>query len=304
MSHAASTNMGKAAAAALPGLFVLLWATGFIGARLTMPYAEPMTFLGLRFVLAATVLAIVAAALSIPRPRALHHQAVAGLLIQFGYLGGVFVAVRLGLEAGASALIVGAQPILTAALAGPLLGERVTMRQWAGLALGGVGVVLVVSEKLGEGLGTPAAVAFCVGALVAISIGTIYQKRFCAGDPPVTGAIVQYVASALACGVLAFALESREIAWSASFVFGLAWLALVLSCGAVLLLFVLLQRGTASKVAGLFFLVPCVTALIAYALFGEVLGPYAVAGTVLVAVGVALISRPRPLALPRAGAAT
>lgn len=283
----------RAAAAAAPGLFVVLWATGFIGARLTMPDAEPMTTLTLRLALAAALLSLLAAAAGLrwsARRRSLLHLAVAGLLIHAVYLGGVFAAVRLGLEAGASALIVGVQPVVTAAFAGPVLGERVGPRKWLGLGLGVAGVILVVWEKLAAGLGTPAAIGLCTLSLVAIALGSLYQKRFCAGEPIVTGTVVQYVVSAAACGIAALLLETGAVRWSGSFLFGLAWLVLVLSCGAVMLLFWLIRRGAAANVASLFFLVPPTAALMGGALFGETMGATALAGMALATVGVALVN--------------
>ena len=281
------------AARAAPALFVVLLATGVIGARLTMPYAEPMTLLTLRFALAAALLAATALASRTRWPRRgyeLAHLATAGLLVQALYLGGVFAAVRLGLEAGASALIVGVQPVLTAALAGPFLGERASAMQWAGLLLGAAGVVLVVAEKLGAGLGTPVAVALCLVSLAAISLGTLYQKRFCSGLPILTGTVVQFGASATACGALALLFETGRIAWTAELLIGLAWLTLVLSCGAISLLYWLLRRGAATNVASLFFLVPPVAALMGFLLFRETMGRAALAGMGLAMLGVALVN--------------
>lgn len=280
-------------APAAPLLFVVLWASGFIGARLTMPHAEPMTLLALRFALAAGLLSLLAAALGGHWPRGwrpIAHLALAGLLLQATYLGGAFAAVKLGLEAGTTALIVGVQPVVTAALAWPMLRERVGGLKWTGLALGAAGVALVVAEKLGEGLGTPAAVALCVVSLLAISVGTLYQKRFCAGEPILAGAAVQFVASALACGLLAFLFETRRIAWTADLVLGLVWLTVIMSCGAICLLFWLIRKGAATDVASLFFLVPPVAALMGWALFGEVLGLQAAAGMALATIGVAIVN--------------
>jgi len=271
---------------------VVLWATGFIGARLTMPHAEPMTLLALRFAIAGTAMAALALAFrqAIPRGAALGHQAVAGLLIQATYLGGAFGAIRLGLEAGATALIVGVQPVLAAALAGPVLGERVSARQWAGLLVGVAGVLLVVSEKLGDGLGTLPAVALAGLALVAISVGTLYQKRFCAGQPILSGTAVQYAVSAAACLALALLLETMRVEWTGELLLGLAWLVVVLSLGTVTLLYWLIARGAAAKVASLFFLVPPVAALMGFLLFGERMGGRALLGLGLAALGVALVN--------------
>jgi drug/metabolite transporter (DMT)-like permease len=281
---------------AIPALFVILWSTGFIGARLGLPYAEPLTFLALRYGLAAGLLVLVAIATRAPWPRRLvevGHYAVAGLLVHGVYLGGVFVGIGLGVEAGVSALIVGLQPLLTAALAGVLLGERVTARQWTGLGLGLVGVALVLGGKLEQGAGSAIGSLACVAALFGITAGTLYQKRFCAGMDLRTGNVIQFVAAGIATAPLAFLFENTQIDWSGEFLFALVWLVLVLSLGAVSLLYVLIRRGAASQVASLFFLVPPCTALIAWPLFGETLGLVALVGMALTAVGVALASKPR-----------
>ena len=261
----------------VPALFVVLWSTGFIGAKLGLPYAAPLTFLALRFWLAAGLLVLLALATRAPWPRKaeMRHYAVAGLLVHALYLGGVFVGISLGVEAGVSAMIVSVQPLLVAAFAGLALGERVTPRQWAGLALGLLGVVLILARKLGHGLGDALGVLACIAALLGMTAGTLYQKRHCAGMDLRTGNVVQFAASGLATGLLALLFEDNRIVWSGEFVFALLWLVLVLSLGAISLLYVLIRRGAASRVSGLFFLVPPCTALIAWPLFGETLGPMA-----------------------------
>jgi drug/metabolite transporter (DMT)-like permease len=274
-----------------PALFVLLWSTGFIGARLGLPHAEPLTFLSLRYLLAAGLLVLVSLASGAPwprRPTEVAHFAVAGLLVHGVYLGGVFLGISMGVEAGVSALIVGLQPLLTAALAGVLLRERVIPRQWLGLVLGLCGVALVLAGKVGQAPGSVLGSIACVAALIGITIGTLYQKRFCAGMDLRTGSVVQFAAAGLATAPLAFWFEDMRVQWDAEFVFALLWLVLVLSLGAVSLLYVLIRRGAASQVASLFFLVPPCTALIAWPLFGETLGPSALAGMALTALGVAL----------------
>ena len=277
----------------LPGLFVLLWSTGFIGARLGMPHAEPLTFLAVRFALTAGCLALVALALRAPWPRRKAdwgHLAVAGLLMHGVYLGGVFVAIRLGLEAGLSALIVSLQPLLVAAAAPFLLAERVGARRWLGLALGLVGVVLVLAGKLGDGMASFWALAACTAALAGITAGTLYQKTWCSGQDLRTGNLIQFAAAAAACWLGALMFERREIDWTPELVFALLWLVFVLSLGAIPLLYLLLRRGAASRVSSLFFLVPPATAVIAWLMFGERLGPLAVLGMALTVVGVALVN--------------
>ncbi len=283
--------------AAVPGLFVVLWSTGFIGAGLGLPHAGPLTFLALRFVLAAGLLALIALATRAPWPRGaaeLGHAAAAGLLVHGVYLGGVYVGISLGVEAGVAALIVGLQPLLTAALAGAVLGERVAPRQWAGLALGLLGVALVLARRLGQGPGDALGALACVVALIGITAGTLHQKRHCAGMDLRSGGVVQFAAAGLATGAAALLLEDTRVEWTPGFVFALLWLVLVLSLGAVSLLYLLIRRGAAARVASLFFLVPPCTALIAWPLFGEALGPVALAGMALTALGVALASRAAP----------
>jgi drug/metabolite transporter (DMT)-like permease len=292
----ATTGRGSLWLAFMPGLFVVLWSTGFIGARYGMPHAEPMTFLAIRFALTAAILGPIALLGRAPWPRRgrdLLHLAVAGLLVHAAYLGGVFVAIRLGLEAGLSAMIVSLQPLLVAASAPFLLGERVGRTTWAGLALGLLGVVLVLARKLGLGSDDGWAVLACLGALAGITAGTLYQKRFCSGLDLRSGNFVQFAASAAACWLLALLFETREVAWTGELVFALLWLVLVLSLGAISLLYLLLRHGAASQVASLFFLVPPTTALIAWPLFGERLGPPELLGMALTVTGVALANRGR-----------
>ena len=278
-----------------PALFVFLWSTGFIAAKLGLPHAGPLTFLTLRFALAAAFLVPLAIATRAPWPRRraeLGHYAIAGFLVHAVYLGGVFVGISLGVEAGVAALIASMQPLLVAAFAGLVLGERVGPRHWLGIALGLVGVVLILARKLGHGPGDALGALSCVVALLGITVGTLYQKRHCVGMDLRTGNVVQFAAAGVAVGVLALIFEDTSIEWSSEFVFALLWLVLVLSLGAISLFYVLIRRGAASRVASLFFLVPPCTALIAWPLFGETLGPLAVFGMALTAAGVALASRP------------
>ena len=282
------------ALAAMPGLFVLLWSTGFIGAKLGLPYAEPMTFLVLRFAIVTVLLAGFAGLTGAPWPqdwRAAAHMAVAGLLLQAVYLGGVFASIFHGVPAGVSALIVGIQPLLVAAAAGTVLGERVTRRQWLGLTLGLGGVVLVVWTKLGIGVGSLWGYALSVIALVGIAIGTLYQKKFCPGIDLRSGAAIQFAASTAALAPFALLFETRQIDWSGEFIFALGWLCIVLSLGAISLLMALIRRGVASKVASLFYLVPPLTAVLGYLIFGETLGPAELAGMAATAAGVYLVIR-------------
>jgi drug/metabolite transporter (DMT)-like permease len=277
-----------------PILFVFLWSTGFIGAKFGLPHAEPLSFLLVRY---AIVIALMATLSLVTRARwpgearAWAHIAVTGVLVHGVYLGGVFVAISRGLPAGVTSLVVGLQPILAGVGAGLLLGERVSARQWLGLGLGFAGVTLVLSGKLGVGGSTGELgwmVLPAIAALGGITAGTLYQKRFCPTFDLRTGAVIQFVAAALATLPVALALESFRIEWSGEFVFALGWLVLVLSLGAISLLNVLIRRGTAIHVARLFFLVPPATALTAFAVFEETLSGAAVAGMALAVTGVYL----------------
>ena len=281
---------------AMPAVFVVLWSTGFIGAKLGLPYAEPMTFLTVRFALAALLLLIITLTFRAAWPktwREAGHIAVAGLLLHGLYLGSVFASIHQGVEAGVSALIVSTQPLLVAAAAGPLLGERVGRLQWFGLGLGILGVALVVWRKVALGLGTPFGMSLSLLGLLGLAAATLYQKRFCADMPLRSGNVIQFAAAGAATGVLALAFESREILWSGEFVFALGWLIFVLSLGAFFLFYVLIRRGAAARVSSLFYLVPPSTAVIAWALFEERFGPVALAGMALTVIGVALVNRPQ-----------
>lgn len=279
-------------AALAPAAFVVLWSTGFIGAKYGLPYAEPLTFLLWRFVLAALLLLAVALLMRAPWPTTraeAGHIVVAGLLLHAGYLAGVFGAIHQGVSAGVMAVIAGLQPVLTALAAGPLLGERVRARQWLGFALGFVGVLLVVQQRPGSSTASLAGYTLAFMALASITAGTLYQKRFCSHMDLRTGGVIQFVAAALAMAACAPLFETMAVRWTPSFVFALGWLVLVLSVGAITLLYILIRRGEAARVSSLFYLVPPTTVLMAYAIFGERLSGLALAGMVVSVVGVALV---------------
>jgi drug/metabolite transporter (DMT)-like permease len=284
---------GPLLALGIPALFVVLWSTGFVFAKLGLPAAEPATFLALRFAVTLAVMVPLTFLVKArwPQGAALGHAAVVGVLLHCCYLGGVFAAIEKGVPAGVSALIVGLQPLLTATLVGPLLGERVKPVQWAGLALGLAGVALVLREKLGGGEGSWFGYALCIGALLGITLGTVYQKRFCAGIDLVAGGVVQFAAAGLAVVPLALVFEGRGVVWTGDFVVALLWLALVLSVATVGLLMWMIRRGAAAKVASLFYLTPAVAALMAWALFGERFDALGLAGMALTVAGVALANR-------------
>lgn len=271
----------------------MLWSTGFISAKYGLPYAPPLKFLLIRFLLAATLMTGVAIATRARWPsglRQIGHVAVAASLVHGLYLGGVFLSIASGMPAGTSAMLVGLQPILTVFLARAWLGERIAARQWCGLVLGLVGVWLVVRHKIALD-GDFVTLLPIVVALVAISVGTLYQKRFVAHVDLRTGAVIQFGACALLYTPLVAWLEPAPVSWTVPFAFALGWSVVVLSVGAVSLLYWLLRHGAAADVARLFYLVPPVTALMAFALFGERLDALALIGMGLICVAVALARR-------------
>jgi drug/metabolite transporter (DMT)-like permease len=273
-----------------PSLFVLLWSTGFIGAKLGLPYADPFIFLELRILLVLAALLPFCWISKAPWPprRRVWQMAVSGGLLQAGYLGGVFASLHHGMPAGVSALVTGVQPVLTAFLAAWLLRESVTARQWTGLGL--AGVVLVVGDRvLAEHLGA-GPVALSVLALFSITLGTLWQKRHGAGVDLRTGAAIQFMAAAVILAPFAM-LEAGTVRWSGEFVFALAWLVVVLSLGAIFLLLYLIRQGRATQVSSLFYLVPPTTALIAWPLFGETYSAAAAAGMGLAMLAVWLVMR-------------
>ena len=277
-----------------PVLFVFLWSTGFIGAKYGLPYAEPLSFLLVRYGFVISLMLLIALATRAPwpnDPKQWLHIGVSGILVHAVYLGGVFVAIKHGLPAGVTALVVGMQPLLTALGAGWLLGEQVSGRQWGGLALGFVGVGLVVSGKFGDvGLGPMLIPA--VVALLGITAGTLYQKRFCAKFDLRTGSVIQFVPTAIVTIIAIALFEDFRIEWTGDFIFALGWLVLVLSLGAISLLNLLIRSGSAVNVASLFYLTPLSTALIAWVIFGEKLTLTATVGMALAVSGVYLVARP------------
>ena len=275
-------------------LFVVLWSTGFIGAKYGLPYAEPVTFLVMRFSLVALALALWVILARAPWPTwtQARDAALIGVLLQAVYLGGVYMAIDLGTEAGVSALIVGLQPVLTAFIARQFLGERLSRVQWGGIGLGMLGVSLVILRKLDDGIGDWRGVALCLASLVGISVASILQKQRAANHPVRSTTLVQFLAALVVLIPLSFAFETREVDWTLEFTLTLGWLVVVMSLGALSLLLFLIRRGAASQVASLFFLVPPTAALMAWPIFGEVLGPIEIAGVVATTIGVVMVTRP------------
>lgn len=294
-----------------PVLFVLLWSTGFVGAKYGLPYAEPFTFLAMRLALAGVLLAGLVLVTRSPWPTGDQavRAGVAGVLLHGGYLGGVFYGISVGVPAGVAAVVVSLQPVLTAALATRLLGERLRPVQWLGFAAGLTGVGLVLAPGLAASVESAGrlpvvGVAACVVALAAGTAGTLYQKQHGDRTPLLSGTSVQYAGATVPLLALALVVEDRTVQWAPEFVAAFAWLVVALSLGAVLLLLFLLRRGTAGGVSSLFFLVPPATAVEAYLLFGEALRPLGWAGVALTAAGVAMVMRgtgPATAAAPRRG---
>lgn len=286
----------------IPALFVFLWSTGFIGAKFGLPNAEPFTFLGIRMLITLAALAMVIRVMGIRWSGDRHaylHLAGVGLLVHGCYLGGVFSAIDRGMDASMVAIIVGLQPLVTAVAARVWLGESLTARKGVGLVLGFLGIALVLGGRGGSsGQADATSLLFCLVALFGISLGTLYQKRKCASHELLTGTFVQYVATALMMGLLAFSLESREIIWDLRFTMALLWLVFALSMGAILLLMYMIRQGEAGRVASLFYLVPPLTAVETYFLFGERLTPASMGGIVLCMIGVYLVLKSRPPPYP------
>ncbi|WP_417533750.1 DMT family transporter [Marinobacterium stanieri] len=281
----------------VPLIFVLLWSTGFIGARFGLPYIEPFYLLLIRTLITLGVFLglILIFRAKWPAPRQAMHQMVTGALVHGCYLGGVFAAIKWELPAGVTSILVGLQPVLTAVLAWGVMGQALQGRQWLGLLLGLLGVMLVLGTGLQPGqfeLRPEAVISACI-ALFGISIGTLYQKRFGAGTDLLTGSFYQYLSTGLMMAVLTLAFEQHQIIWHPELIGALAWLVFGLSVTAILLLMLMIREGEVARVASYFYLVPPVTALEAWLLFDEQLSPLAVGGMVLAVAGVYLVLRVR-----------
>jgi drug/metabolite transporter (DMT)-like permease len=291
----AAARSGPAWLSPIPIFFVLLWSTGFIVAKFGLPYAPPLTFLILRCsgVLLVLIPCVLIWKAPWPQANAIGHIAVAGLLMQAGYLSGVWCAIKLGMPAGLSALIVGMQPILTAAAA-PLIGEKVRPRQWLGLLFGLTGVALVVAAKITLVGLSALSIGFCLLALCSITAGTMYQKRFCPRFDLRTGTIIQFAATVLALLPVAvlfedFNLPLTTVAWTPRFVGALLWSVFALSIGAIFLLFKLLRRNDATQVSSLLYLTPPTTAVMAWVMFGEAFNLVGMLGMAVAVIGVIFV---------------
>ena len=279
---------------AMPVVFVFLWSSAFVGVHFGLPYAEPFTFLAWRFLLAASIFLLVAWRLRSRWPSHLSdyvHIIFCGVLIHGIYLGGVFEAVYRGVPVGVCALILGTQPLITAVLVRPFVGEKVSQRQWLGFIGGALGVALVVTEQLDVFGRDLFGMGLCLMSVVAISIATIYQKRYCSEMDLGSGAFLQFLAAGILMLLLSFLLESGRVEWSGEFLFALTWLVLIVSLGAMTLLWVMVKQNAAVNVASLFFLVPPLALIMMWLFFDETLGLQAIAGMIIIATSVAIITR-------------
>jgi drug/metabolite transporter (DMT)-like permease len=283
------------AARAAPAMFVVLWSTGFVATKYVLNGAEPLTYLSIRMACVVGLMAIIAviAQPKWPDRAGIGHSIVAGLLVHGFYLGGTALAISHSIPAGLSALIPGLQPILTSTLANRWLGERVTPLQWTGLLLGLGGVVLILHNRPMSGEAGWGWLASAV-SLVSITLGTLYQRRYCNAIDWRAGNLVQYIAVTIFFGLGAWLFENNAVHWTTEFVLALSWLAVVLSIGSIGLLYWLIRRSAATSVASLFYLVPAVTSLMAYVLFDEKLDAVAITGMTACAAAVFLVNRRTP----------
>lgn len=281
----------------IPFLFVLLWSTGFIGAKYGLPYIEPFNMLFVRMLLTLVVflLLIVWLKSKWPTIHQVKHQLVVGSLVHAAYLGGVFAAIKLDMPAGVTAIIVGLQPLLTALIARFWLQQKLSALQSVGLVLGLLGVTIVLSggHDFAELNWRPEALIAAIVALLGISVGTLYQKKYGVGVDLMTGSFFQYLATALWMGLLSFSFETREVEWSFDLIMALGWLVLGLSVSAILLLMYLIREGESAKVASYFYLVPPVTVIEAWLLFDEELSVISILGIGIVVLGVYLVLKPQ-----------
>ena len=281
-----------------PALFVLLWSTGFTGIRYGIPYAPPFTFIAIRMAIASVLLALISLAITKRFTRDLPtigKSVLVGMTIHGAYLGGCFYGVKQGMPAGITALICSLQPVLVSVFSSIFFQEKLSPRKWLGLGLGLAGLVLVIAPKLqssGEqGLPTAGVIAVFI-ALLGGTSGTLLQKKFGSRVEVLSGTSWQYVATGILMGSLALIFEGdQSITWNASFIFSLIWLIVALSIGAILILYFLLARSSASSVSSLYYLVPAVTAVEAYFLFGEKIGLVTAVGTLVTIAGVGLVVR-------------
>lgn len=277
----------------VPFFFVFLWSTGFITVKYALPFIEPFYLLFIRMALTVAIFLLLCVLFKIKplSPRQSFHQMVTGFLVHGVYLGGVFAAINWGMPAGITAIVVGVQPVLTALLAWFALGARLRSIQWLGLGLGLGGVITVlVSTGQQESINLNwASMLAALSALIGISIGIIYQKRFGQGVNLLAGSLWQSISVALLMAVLAWTFESRTVLWTPQLILALGWLVLALSVTAILLLMYMIQEGETAKVASYFYLVPLLTSIEAWVLFDEALSLLSIAAIIVTVVGVYLV---------------
>lgn len=280
----------------MPIIFVILYGSGFVGVKLGLPYTEPLTFLSLRFICSTALLYLMTICLRAPwprKPQEIVHIMVAGLLMQGVFSVGVFEAIQLGISPATSALIIALQPILVALGAAPVLGTKIRLPQWCGLLLGLLGVLLVVSHKLTFSHTHMMGLAMSFVGLLGLTAGNLYQKRFCSHMNILSGGMIQSVTTAIVVSVAAFLFESMQVSWTPQFIFALAWMSVVVSIGALSILYLLLRHGEMAQVASLFYLVPVSTAIIAFFVYHEVIDMLGIAGIFTTALGIILVQRSR-----------
>lgn len=278
----------------LPAIFIFIWSSGYVVAKYGLPYAEPLTFLCLRYVGVILFMGTLALTMRAPWPARSDWRpiAIAGILMQAGYLGGVWCAVKLGMPAGLAALIVNTQPILTA-IFGPLIGERTRGTQWLGLALGIIGVGLVVANKISLLGLSGASITLAIFALLSMTLGTLYQKKTCPSFDVRSGQVIQFLASLLVTLPFALMLETHTILWTPQFFAAMAWSIFVLSGVGISVLFIMIRHGAATKVTSYMYLVPAVTAIMAWLMFGERFTLNTMLGMLVALAGVALVVKSR-----------
>ena len=276
-----------------PALFVLLWSTGFVGAKYGLPYADPFIFLSVRILIAAILLFALARILKMPvgiGRQAVARSGLIGFFLHACYLGGVFYAIAQGLPAGVAAVVTSLQPVLVSVFAVKVLGEQLRRTQIAGLLTGLVGVVLVLGPSIDAQIPKPAIIAILI-ALMGSTTATLLQKKLGADIPLISGTAYQYLFSGCVLGLIALATQETSITWNLRFTLAFVWLIVILSVGAILLLLWLLNTGSAAKVSSLFYLVPPATAIEAFFLFGEKVNTQGFLGIGITALGVWLVMR-------------
>ena len=282
----------------LPAIFIFIWSSGFIVAKFGLPYAEPLTFLCMRYLGVVLFMGFLALSMRAQWPvrSAWLSIAIAGVMMQAGYLGAVWCAIKIGMPAGLVALIVSMQPILTT-IFGPLIGERTNSKQWLGLGLGILGVAFVLANKIsltGVSGVSGVSISLSIFSLLSITMGTLYQKKYCPSFDVRTGQVIQFFASLLVTLPFALVLENHHILWTAQFVGAMAWSIFVMSGLGISVLTIMIRHGEASKVTGYMYLVPAVTAMMAWFMFDEIITMSTIFGMLIAITGVALVVKSKP----------